>query len=118
MPVTSATFSARFATHSFSRLFVPRDRLTQSLVEGSRGGKAEVLRGPARVQAAARLAVGSTAVPDDAAAVTRELDDLGSQLGDTDFEAGADVHGLGSVIALGRKHERACAVVDVQELAR
>src|SRR4051812_34818389 len=80
--------------------------------------EAEQLARAGCVDASPRLAVRHRRVPGD---LPPEADDVGDELrelADRDLLARAEVHGLGSVVALGCEHDALDAVLDVEELAR
>ncbi len=95
---------------------VPLDGRTQAVLQRRGRAKAEALPGEARVQAAARLAVGPRVVPADLAREAHQRGEQLSQLADADLLSGAEVHGLGIAVALARQHDRSRAVLDVQKL--
>ena len=91
-----------------------RARPSRSAVFASKPNSSRRAR---RVEAPARLAVRHRGVPDDLAREAGRLGDQLGQLADRGLDAGAEVHRLGAVVALGGEDEPVDAVVDVEELA-
>ena len=95
---------------------VPVDRRLEALAEVRRRLEPERRGRPARVDAAAGLAVRLRRVPPDLAVEPGELDDQLDERLDGHLAVGAQVHRLGSLVPLGGEHDAFGGVVDVQEL--
>ena len=84
---------------------VPVEGAAQAVVEVGDGLEAELLLGPAGVDAPAGLPVGLGGVPAHLALEADQVADDGDQLADGQLAVGAQVGGLASVVVLGGQHD-------------
>src|SRR5690349_63501 len=97
---------------------VPRNRAGEAFPEICRCAEAEGAARARDVERSPRLAVGLRGIEHDPSVEADELGDQLREVPDADLESSAEVDRLRRVVPLGRVHDAARAVLDVEELAR
>src|SRR5262245_26754804 len=98
-------------------LFVPLDRLAQSVAESSPRNDSEALAGAACVHAPPWLTVGLRRVPPQLAAIARGVLDHRGQVGDGNLLAAAEIDRLGVIVGIGHAGDTLRRVAHEEELA-